>query len=212
MEASQHYGVVSGPPWPEAVLIGGGPSASVFQFDRLRRRITVAINDAAVRLPWATALFSEDSTWIKNRQSQIKAFHGSRYLVVDSESDCKLPDVTYLRPCNEPGLSQDPATINVGGTSGFGALNLAYLKGARRIFLVGFDYLPSTTHWFPNYKWAPVPVGDLFPLWAQKFNAAVKQLQAAGVTVFNVGLTSSITAFDKVSYQQFQKFLEATDL
>jgi len=43
-------------------------------------------------------------------------------------------------------LSDDPGAICSGGSSGFGAVNLAWLKRSRRMILLGFDYDTEKGH------------------------------------------------------------------
>jgi hypothetical protein len=48
--------------------------------------------------------------------------------------------VRFLRRLDTTALSDDPHTVYSGGSSGFGALNIAWLKRAKRIVLLGFEY------------------------------------------------------------------------
>jgi hypothetical protein len=47
--------------------------------------------------------------------------------------------LNYVDSVNKPGLSAKPGLIHHGHSSGYCAVNLAYLMGAKRILLLGFD-------------------------------------------------------------------------
>jgi hypothetical protein len=195
------FGSVSGKPWGEVFLIGGGPSLRGFDFERLRGRVLVAVNDAAVHVPFASALFSMDATWIRNRWREITNFTGEKYLAVAEDFDfTNAVDACYLKRCRRGiGLSEDPAVIYMGGgNSGYGALNLAFLRGATRIVLLGYDLNQSGQHWHSGYSWMGLGGDDVYGRWAEWFNEAVVRLREHGVQVVNASIHSRITAFPKV--------------
>lgn len=72
--------------------------------------------------------------------------------------------INWIAEKNSPGLSTDPGVIHHGHGSGYTLLNLAYLMGAERIVLLGYDlkYAPdydgrnwhigsSPRHYFGEY-------------------------------------------------------------
>lgn len=202
MEASRCFGSVSGTHWAEAYLIGGGPSLKGFDFGRLCGRTVVAVNDAVYHLPFATALFSLDLTWIRNRRKEVSAFAGERYLAVPDDFDFSSgPEATYLlRSRAKLGLSSDPTQIHMGGgNSGFGALNLAFLKGARRIILLGYDLISAGVHWHSGYAWQGAANSKMYLSWAERFDQVALQLASNGVEVLNASPVSAIKAFPKIN-------------
>lgn len=198
-ETRNSYGTVSSPYWGEAFLIGGGPSLRGFDFELLRRRTTVAVNDAALHLPWATALFSLDQTWVSKREREIRAFAGEKFLAPPESLVGRIDGVTYLRRCHDPGLSTDPSSICLGGNSGYGALNLAYLKRAKRIVLLGFDLSTENgRNWHVGYQWNTSPRCHHFDGWARHFAEAAVILKREGVEVVNASADSVIDCFPKI--------------
>ncbi len=204
---SKPYGAVSGPYWNEVFLIGGGPSLEGFDFELLRGRTLLAVNDAARVLPWATALFSLDAKWIRERREFLQSFKGERYLAPPESDPRDLAGVCYLRRSNDPGLSTSPDTVCLGGTSGYGALNVALLKRASRIILLGYDY-SGIVHWFPQYRWAAHGNERYYSDWALKFDSTLLPLRKAGAKVLNVGLGSHIRAFPKTSLAELERRLK----
>lgn len=202
MATRNGFGRVAGPDWPEVYLIGGGPSLRGFDLSLLRGRTCVAINDAILHAPWAAALFSLDQVWIANRKAEIEAFAGERYLAVpdDYDFDHGPVGVTFLRRCRGmTGLSTDPEKLYLGGgNSGFGALNLAFLKRARRIILLGYDYCYGRQHWHQGYKWANNGGDRVLEGWARQFDHTAPQLTARHVLVLNASPDSRITVFPTI--------------
>ena len=188
------------PPWNEVFLVGGGSSLKGFDFERLRGRIVVAINDALLYLPWATALFSIDPQWVENRMEQIRKFPGEKYLAVEPVDGL---EAAYLIRQRGKELSETWPEVRISGNSGYGALNLAVLKGAKRIVLLGYDFYDSAQHWHAGYLWNQNnPMPTLYSRWAKDFNSTVPQLKQLGVEVINTSMLSLITAFPKVSIDE----------
>jgi hypothetical protein len=197
------YGTVCSPWWDDRPLyiVGGGPSLTGFDFARLRGRI-LTVNESllyllSVNLP-PDAVFSMDNNWARHRFCEMSRFRGEKYLAVQ---EFYWPYVdqaaTMLARVRRSGLSDDPGAIHICGTSGYGALNLAYLKRAREVYLLGFDMAGG--HWHPEPAW-----GGGIPLdpWAAAFDDAAVQLRAAGVRVWNCSPDSKITAFPKISLEE----------
>ena len=87
--------------------------------------------------------------------------------------------------------------IHQGGNSGYQAINLAHLWGARRIVLLGLDCgngPAGEAHWFGQH---PAPLGRVqpFDLWRAKFPALAADLAADGVRVVNASRRTSLTCF-----------------
>lgn len=172
-----------------------GPSAYAFDLRRLAGKRVIAVNNAVDLLGFgsyllrtpdiAAAVFSLDSEWVYRRRVFLESFPGERYAALPLESfpECAgIPGVTYLRHSENQGLSDDPSAVS-GKFSGHGALNLAYLQGAREIHLVGFD-MDSRE-------------GEKFVKWIPTFRDALPQLNNRGVRVINHNLASCVDAFLK---------------
>ena len=199
-ETKASYGIVSSPWWDDApvYIVGGGPSLRGFDFDCLRGRRVLAVNEALVCLSFPPdAVFSLDNNWARHRCSEMSCFRGEKFLAVQEDYWQYVDQsATMLRRVRMPGLSEDPGAVHICGTSGYGALNLAYLKRAREVFLLGFDM--DGGHWHPEPGW-----GGGIPLepWASAFDAALPKLNRAGVKVWNCSPRSKITAFEKIGLE-----------
>lgn len=196
MEANRIYGSAWPPCWTGSPvwIVGGGASAQRFDFSRIARNHRIlAVNDsvhrfssAQLRDPRTVACCSIDNAWVRRHRLLLAEFPGEKYVAVPLETwpDCAgIPGVTYLRRTHATGLSDDPAYL-CGTNSGYAAINLAYLKGAQDIHLIGFDMDPLGN--------------DIYRWWAPLFRDMLPQLDRRGVRVCNHNRHSAIDAFPKV--------------
>ena len=205
------YGEVDGLPWDDrpVFIVGGGPSLIGFDFERLRGKgHIVGVNESMFRAP-CDAGVSTDVNFIRNNTSRFDIITdlGIRlYLVLGPhwpELVPSVPGAVYLRDDRNEGLSLYTDTVRSGGTSGYSALNVAVLKRARRIVLLGFDYgcIGGKHHFHNAYTW--FRDGEQYwPAWAKRFDAAAPVCRALDVEVINASPQSAITAFPKVSIDE----------
>lgn len=100
------------------------------------------------------------------------------------------------------GLSEAQNGVNTGSNGGYQAMNIAYLTGAKRILLLGYDmrFPNGRAHWHPDHP-TNVPEGH-YTSYARRFKTALPQLKAAGVEVINCSLGSAIDAFPIMPLQE----------
>ena len=183
---------VSPPWWPEVWIVAGGPSARRFDLGRLNGKRVICVNESIFSLLGTTpadapAVFSLDHRWVLCRRDFLASHRGERFVAVPLETwpDCGgIPSVTYLRRSTEDGVSDDPGVV-FGHESGRGAINLAHLKHAREIHLVGYDMDPAE-----NEKWA---------WWLPRYGRVAADLKARGVRVVNHNRDSHIDVFEKAA-------------
>lgn len=221
----QDYGTVGKRDWGDrpVYIVGGGPSLKPY-IDKLqtlfRKGIVLAVNNSHHYCYFPDAIFTLDHLWLSKhikpgKDSEnllIKDFSGPVFAAVDEGNPREeSKNLTYLRRSYRAGitdrsfLSEDSTLITNGMNSGYGALNFAYLKGAKRIYLLGFDFKKSPeadTHFHSGYKWYNKASESLFPYWAAAFNDTVAQLKNAGVEVFNCNPDSLVTCFPFKSYEE----------
>ena len=211
------------PKWKEVYLIGGGTSLAGFDFTLLKGKTIVALNDGFLKLPNAAAVISIDPRWINHRRKELALFRGEKYFILPTEYDGRSSKIAgvdafhvsghYLKQLTEYGLSDIADTIHVRGNTGYAAVNVAYLKGARLIYLLGYDFYDHQNHWFGNYSWKSGAQSHTYDVWASDFTTMLPQLDACEVNVVNVGERSKITAFPRISLSAFKAMMlgELTD-
>lgn len=204
------------------VVVACGPSLTPEQVVYLRAaRVmhlcrVVVVNDAYLWAPWADAHYAADSHWHRWHEAGIDkpaldltaeqvrerwaAFRGERCSIECAGGNVTNPAVHILRNRTHPkhavGLSTDRGALITGRNSGFQALNLAVLAGARRVLLVGFDGAPAADGRSHFHGAHPRPTPDAaFGLYREAMAAARAPLQLAGVEVLNCTPGSAIDAF-----------------
>ncbi len=153
-------------------VIGGGPSLTGFDFERLRGRgRVIAINRAFEYIPWADMLFFMDWKFYKlchenpDRKAKWDAFRG--YRVFCNLMGRALDDCHNVRSLGRHGMSWSIAKgIYHGNNSGHGALEMALALGCRPIYLLGYDANRAAngrSHWHTGYGHKANPhLGEIF--------------------------------------------------
>jgi len=169
-----------------------------------RRCVVIAVNDAALRAPLSSALFSADTTWICKRWGVVTSFPGAVYLAVSGNWGLSAPNVTWMKRLRSSGLSRRWPEVCTGGNSGHGAINLAFLLGARRIILLGFDCHPNHRHehWFGRYDWGGQLDDSTTRRWRENFHTLAIELKREGVAVINANPDSAVDAFPRMSLEE----------
>jgi hypothetical protein len=193
-----------------AVLIGGGPSLTVEQVEQVRAARdsaslnqnvrVIAVNDAYRLAPFADVCYFADSEWWgwhKDRPA-FQSFAGHKCSIADSAAKIADQAVHILRNAGSRGISTDPGAVCTGHNSGYQALNIAILAGAKTIILLGFDAREPTgkTHWFGDHP--KIEQVAAYAKFRKAFSAGENAIKAAGVRVINCSPGSAINSFEKL--------------
>jgi len=184
-----------------AFILGGGPSLTAEDVDRIRGRgAVIAVNNAGLDLaPWADVLFFADGwpRWFGWNKDRLHEFKGD-WIV--SRAAVPPSDPRLVRITHDPkiALSRRPDRV-AGHCGGSSAINLAYLMGARVIVLMGFDMRGGNYH--DDHKAPPLPNAhrDRF-IPALEFMAP--ELEAEGVLVLNATPRSALRCFPTVDLEE----------
>lgn len=175
-----------------AVIIASGPSLTQNQVDHVKgKAFTIVVNNCYKLAPWADILYACDEEWWDYYRPE---FNGLKYTV--NEDAARKYSLKLLRCKNNIKFSTDPEVLATGGNSGFQAINLAYLLGYRKLYLLGFDYKNSGNHWHGKHP------GDMdkYPnmnSWVYRIHEAKPEMDAAGLEVINCSPDSAIQCFEK---------------
>lgn len=101
------------------------------------------MNSAVSRVPWADCFFTLDWRWLEKYSSLLGSFGGERYAAIPEIHRQRFSHLglTFLRKSWEDGISEYPGEVKLRANSGYGAVQIGILKGAKRITLYGFDML-----------------------------------------------------------------------
>lgn len=174
------------------VIVATGPSAGCVNLSLIRGWPAIAVNDGYRIAPQAEILYSGDTPWWDFHFREVAAaFAGEKVTCV--QQTAKRYGLRCVGLERAPGLSVTPGVVRTGGQIGFSgaqAVNLAYLEGARRLVLIGFD-MGEQGHYFGDH---PDPLKTVTPWAAMRAGVAkmAEDLYRLGVEVHNCSPLTSI--------------------
>lgn len=200
------------------IILGGGWSVASQEIDvdALRRHgYVIGVNDGGTRAK-TDEIVSMDRLWLESRWPLLKELKTKTNLRqsayrVNMKSEIVWPGLSLFENDHEADIMSEKTGRLDGFNSGFCALNLAYRKMPKEIYLMGFDHCRGPNghaYWFPAYPWVPArgsTSDGKYENWSKKFKNATAQFLAAGIKVFNVSPQSALTNFPKMSYPEFLK-------
>ena len=208
--------------WPDstAFILGGGPSLTYEDVGMVKATVaakavwgergifTLAIKDAVRLAPWADVLYGCEHNWW-NHYHGAPLFEG-RYRVALTpvegaerfRNDVE-PMVHQLGHFGPIGFSDDPTKLALGYNSGYQAVNLAFLFGARRVILLGFDMqpkpdAPAQNHWFGKHPWHSDDYRLPFNLFLAAFYQLVPIADRIGLRIINASRVTAMHAFPEL--------------
>lgn len=195
--------------WAErvAVCIASGPSLSDEQLAAVRAAReaddvrVIGVNNTYQRAPWIDAVLAVDLLWWKKHISAVRASGTTAELVTPDSNAEKAFHITRVRGSAADGLGLHE--LHIGGNGGHAALNLAYLWGARRILLLGYDMKlgpAGQRHWHADHP-APLIQDQLFAHWIKRFDSTARDLHRLGALVINCTPGSALHHFPHFDLQ-----------
>jgi hypothetical protein len=200
--------------------IASGPSLTKEQVEATKGKRLIVVNDNYLIAPWADLLYFADLkwwkwhteglqkswSWAKFQASEVKKalaeFKGQKVSIENGKGNTvEAKDVFIIGNHGHDKLSEKPDGVNTGSNSGYQAINIAVLAGAKRIVLLGYDmrYQQKMTH---SHNGHPQKMPEATYLgFASRFRSMKPQLEKLGVEVLNATPKSAIDAFPKVELQ-----------
>jgi hypothetical protein len=182
-------------------IIASGPSLTGAQIEEAKGKEAwryIAINDSCRLASFADVLYACDGKWWDKYHADLQ-FEGEKW-TQDLHAKRRY-GLNWVLGKQMPGLGYE--AVHFGRSSGYQAINLAFLWGAKRIVLLGFDCKDSNgrAHWFGQH-----PQGlnqeQPYKLWIANFAKLANDLQTAGVEVINCSTDTALTCFKQVSIDQ----------
>lgn len=178
------------------MVCASGPSFSVQQAALVRTSQpawrVIAVNTTWQMVPTADVLYAGDRTWWEEHLASVRIGFAGECFTINRQL-AHLAGISFVEHSDEPGLSQVFGRIHSGGNSGHAAIGLAYLFGARRILLVGFDFQDSygLSHWHGDH---PAGLSQERPYtgWVARLRGLIHGLQQQGVEVVNCSIETAI--------------------
>lgn len=204
-------------------IIGGGSSLKNFDYSPLKGEKVIGTNRAFILGDWVQVCLMGDLDFWKEEVNRkpLRIFKGMKFCM--SKQACMTdPSLIYIRKNSDvEGLAYDgfslcwhspksPLNPNewlAGGNTGVAAVNLAYLLGAKRIVLLGFDMykgLEGENNWHNVHK--NLPSDEKLFRQALRFKVPAQELSERGIKVINTNPLSKIPYFKKVGFSAFMEW------
>ena len=179
-----------------AFCIASGPSLTQEDVDFCKGKGAVyAVNDVYKIAPWSDVFYAADYSWWEVHNSN---FLGRKFTVSDKAA--QEFGLSLIPGKSTIDWSESPDFIATGGNSGFQAMNLAAIHGAKKIILLGFDYgykSDTPKHFFGEHP-AKINRGSDYREWLDRINKASLKIK---IPVLNCSKQSAITCFPKMSLE-----------
>jgi hypothetical protein len=194
--------------WSFCFVVGSGPSMTAELGERCRGHHVIAVNDAWKLVPFADVLYACDAQWWDCKDHA--GFAGEKWTSISNDdnpenADCATRHGLKLirgKYDDDAGFSFTPGLIHFGHISGFQAVNLALLRGAKRIILLGFDMrmVGGKAHFFGAHPWGLKDIDEsVFSMGIHAFDIAAKRLPK-DVTIINATPGSALQCFPIMSF------------
>jgi len=192
------------------VCIASGPSLTRADCDRAAEaqarapeevRI-IAVNDNWKMCPTADVLYACDSPWWKYNIDDVRKSGIASELWTQDEDAAKAYGLNRIRAWSKPGLSREPDTIHHGANSGYQAVCLAYVWGAARVVLLGFDcqYTGGQRHWFGDHRRGLNNATGL-GCWPKNFGKMSEDCKEVGLEVINASRQTALKCFPRMTIE-----------
>lgn len=171
--------------------------------------------------PWAAVNYFADTRWwdwhhygkhakvfqwrrfeAHEVRAAFAAFAGQQASIENTGALIPDADVFLLHNYGYDKLSDRANGLHTGSNSGYQAINLAYLAGAKRIILVGYDlrFVNGRSHAHDGH--AVKETEARYIAYAKVYATMVPQLEAAGVEVIQTAKDSTVRCFPMASLEE----------
>lgn len=111
--------------------------------------------------------------------------------------------ITYIFGAQGKGLSKRTDQIITGFNSGYQAIGLAHLWGAKRVLLLGYDMMRTggKTHWHGDHP-RKLGNGGRFHEWVKEMSPLAADAKAAGMEIINCSRKTALNCFPRSTIQE----------
>lgn len=194
--------------WPDSTvyILGGGPSLNKVNFDLIKDKHVLGVNQAYQLGDWVDVCYSGDRRWYYWNVPQVSKYKGIMYTSYPAFLPRKNCPTINLGRISSYGISDKSRhSIAWNGNSGASAINVAYWLGARRVVLLGFDMqrIGDEFNWHDKYPAIkrskkdnryPTPYRRFLKCWRQ----VAIDAKRLGVEILNATPDSSLKLFPSV--------------
>lgn len=146
-------------------------------------------------------LYACDYAWWKVHFNDVSSSFDGELWTQDTKARREF-GIQFVPGVSQPGLGRD-GTIHHGGNSGYQAINLAWLWGAKTIILLGFDCKQAAdgkAHWFGQHGPGLIQ-RQPFSIWQNAFPVLAKDIEGTGCQVVNCSRDTALQCFVQMSLE-----------
>lgn len=180
------------------VCVASGPSLAKWQCRYIRDKAVevIATNTSFKAISPPAIVYGCDGIWWDRYAREVREA-GFEGWTQDAEAAQKY-GLKYVKAKSGRGLCHDPMQIFHGANSGYQAIGLAYVLGASRIILIGYDmqHTRGKTHWHGDHPKGLTNAHGINK-WVRNFDALAVDLAAEGVGVVNCTVETALTCFPR---------------
>jgi len=160
----------------------------------------IVVNNTLEMVPDADALFAGDRRWWQVNKDLWKNFDGYKVTKENRNRNSKNDDI-YTVPYKPDGTFSKQHII-FGGNSGQGALTLAYVMGARKIVMLGFDMsVKNGTHWHGDHQETTNPNSRRANHWRNHIEKLDKNSKV-DIDIINASRYTELNAFKQQTLEE----------
>lgn len=190
-------------------ILGGGPSLSKINFSAISERAILGINNAFSLGTWVDWCMFSDNRWWKWNFEEVEKWPNRDHMLslcpgLLEEQEEKWPWLKIVRRDEARfGLSVEPDTVCWNRSAGGAALNVAYLMGASRAILLGFDMrtIKGKHNWHDFHKKQErdqIYRSSMMPFLKCMSDA----MKVTGFEIYNATEDSALDLFPKITLKE----------
>lgn len=185
------------------VCIASGPSLTAEDCAAARTLgPAIAVNLSFRRAPAARHCYAADDVFWDRYAGEVKSAGMECWTTSRAAADKHGLRYAWSTRCR--GLAMGGVNLGPegGANSGFQAVGLAYMFGARRIVLLGYDMQRTAgrSHWHADHEFPLARLGKL-DQWAAAMTPLAVGLVRAGVEVINCSRETALTCFPRANIE-----------
>jgi hypothetical protein len=183
------------------VCIATGPSLNSDQVSIVENSKVpvITVNDAYGMAPFADLTYFADAKWWRWHKDKPEwiSFKGLKATIqTGGKSMVEDKTIHVLKNARVQGLSTEQDKICTGANSGYQAINIATLAGAKRIVLIGYDCRDEgKSHYFGEH---PDKTKPPYQMIIGRFKSAAGIAENMKIEILNATPKSALECFPKV--------------
>lgn len=185
-----------------AYILGGGPSLSKIDVDRLRGQNVIAVNNAYKLGDWIPFVYFGDRAWFNWHEEEVLKHPGILVTACPDLWKTQAQGVKWMERGARGVYDSRPGYMTYGHSSGHAAICLAVDLGAKEVVLFGFDMHARHGHNWHNEHRREVPSSIYSSNFYKPMQKLAVSLKDMGISVLNATPGSALDLFPIVDPEE----------